>query len=200
MEGWLMASDDLKHLVAREIASGETIADVARRHGYTWKGMKKLVETAEVRALINAERHSIGELGERCRARLFQLAPEALDNIAEVLRNRKHPKRLETSRFVIEKILPARAMLQAEVSIDGSVRDPETQALLDNALIQIANSLQQLKEANANRQPLSRVLSGAEAMARRALPARTSQQSLPATTSQRSPGGDGLPILPTEEP
>jgi len=117
-----MASDDLKHLVAREIASGETIADVARRHGYTWKGMKKLVETAEVQALINAERQSIGELGERCRARLFQLAPEALDNIAEMLRNRKHPKRLETSRFVVEKILPARAMLQAEVHVEGSVR------------------------------------------------------------------------------
>src|SRR5262249_3876030 len=162
--------------------------------------MKKLVETAEVQALINAERQSIGELGERCRARPFQLAPEALDNIAEVLRNRKHPKRLETSRFVVEKILPARAMLQAEVHVEGSVRDAETQSMLDNALIQIANSLQQLKEANANRQPLSRVLSGAEVMRGRALPARPSQRSLPASTSQRSPGGDGLPFLPTEEP
>src|SRR5262245_60546790 len=121
----MMASDDLKHLVAREIASGETIADAARRHGYTWKGMKKLVDTPEVQALIQGERQSIGELGERCRARLFQLAPEALDNIAEVLRSRKYPKRLETNRFVVEKILPARAMLQAEVHVEGSVRDAE---------------------------------------------------------------------------
>lgn len=37
-----MASEDLKTLVAREIASGETIAEVARRYDYSWKGMKKI--------------------------------------------------------------------------------------------------------------------------------------------------------------
>ena len=72
-----MASEHLKGLVAREIACGETIAEVARRHGYTWKGMKKLVEQAEVQALVEAERQRIGELAERCRAQLLQLGPEA---------------------------------------------------------------------------------------------------------------------------
>ena len=43
-----VASEDLKRLVAREIASGESIAEVARRHKYSWKGAKKLVETPEV--------------------------------------------------------------------------------------------------------------------------------------------------------
>ena len=60
-----MASDDLKLLAAREIASGETIAEVARRHRYTWKGMKKLVDTPKVQQLVEAERRRIGELAER---------------------------------------------------------------------------------------------------------------------------------------
>jgi uncharacterized protein YoaH (UPF0181 family) len=57
-----MASEDLKRLVAREIASGEPIAQVARRHGYTWKGMKKLTESPDVKRLIAGEREAIDQL------------------------------------------------------------------------------------------------------------------------------------------
>ena len=38
-----MASEDLKRIVAREYASGDRIADIARRHGYSRKGMKKTI-------------------------------------------------------------------------------------------------------------------------------------------------------------
>lgn len=186
-----MASDDLKHLVAREIASGETVAEVARRHGYTWKGMKKLVDTPEVQALVQAERHCIAELGEQCRAKLLQLGPQALDNIAEVLRNRKHPKCLETSRFVVDKLLPPRTMLEAAVSVGASVRDAESQAMLDEAMIKIANSLQALREANAGRDPLARVRTGHEFIAERRL--------LEAGRSVTSAGQE-FPVLPTEKP
>jgi len=164
-----MASSDLKHLVAREIASGETIAEVARRHGYSWKGMKKLVDTPEMQALVQGERQHIAQLGERCRVRLLQLGPIALDNIAEVLRNRRHPKRIETSRFVVEKILPTRTMVEAELSVGVSAPDPEGDAMIRDALIKIADSLQAIREANAGREPLARVRRGDEVIAERPL-------------------------------
>jgi len=166
-----MASEDLKHLVAREIASGETIAEMARRHAYSWKGIRKLVDTPEMQQLIQAERQRIQTLGDQCRAQLLQLAPDALDRIGAVVRNAKHPKCLETSRFIVEKILPARTMVEAEVKVGTTQRDAETQALLDDALINIASSLRQLGEAQAGRpDPLSRVRSGWEALPRPSLP------------------------------
>src|SRR5262245_48348530 len=188
-----MASQDLKQLVAREIASGETIAEVARRCGYTWKGMKKLVTTLGMQQLIQAERERNGALAERCRFRLLQLGPEALDHIAEVLRNPKHPKRLETSRFVVEKILPARTMLEAEVNVDVSVRDAATQALLDQTLIDIARSMKKLSEAQAGEPGFLRhVYSGPDALRRPLLPAAKNNAETPL-------GADGLPVVPTGE-
>ena len=164
-----MASDDLKLLVAREIASGETVAEVARRHSYTWKGMKKLLDTPGVQQLVEAERQRIGELAERCRVQLLQLAPEALANIAAVLRNARHPKRLETSRFVLEKILPGRTTVEANVTVNPAGHDA---ALLEEATVEIAKSLRQLSEAQVGRpHPSTRVRTGAEALPRASLPA-----------------------------
>src|SRR5262245_57049132 len=187
-----MASDDLKQLIAREIASGETIAEVARRHRYSWRGMKKLVDKPEMQQLIQAERQRNGELAERCRVRLLQLGPEALDHIAEVLRNPKHPKCLETSRFVVEKILPNRTMLEAEVNVGVAVRDAESQKILDDALLDIARSMKAISEAQAGQPGFMRhVYSGADALRRPLLPARNSTET--------TPGVNGLPIVPTGE-
>jgi transposase-like protein len=167
----MAASDDLKALVTREIASGSTIAEVARRHGYTWKGMKRLVEQPDVQQLIRVERQRIRELGEHCRARLFQLGPEALEIIAEVIANRRHPKRLATALFVVEKILPTRTMVEAGVNAGASRRDLESQPRLDDTLIQMAHHLKALRDAQAGRHPLSRVVTaGAETLSRPALP------------------------------
>jgi len=133
--------------------------------------MRKLVDTADVQGLIEAERQRLAELSDRCRAQLLQIAPEALDHICAVVRNPKHPKCLDTSRFVVEKVLPARTMLEADVKVGPSQRDPETQALLDTAVIEISSHLQLLREARAGRSdPLSRVRSGAEALPRPSLP------------------------------
>ena len=165
-----MASDDLKHLVAREIASGGTIAEVARAHGYSWKGLKKLVDKPDMQRLIEAERQRIQTLGDQCRAQLLQLGPTALDNIAEVLRDPRHPKRLEISRFVVEKILPTRTMVEAELNV-ASARDPESQSEMNHLLVQMAQHLQALREADADeRDPLARVLWSDAALVRPALP------------------------------
>src|SRR5262245_57996539 len=177
-------------IVAREIASGETVAEVARRHGYSWRGMKKLVETPQMQQRIRGERQRIQTLGDQCRAQLLQLGPNALDHLGEVLRNPRHPKRLDAARFVVEKLLPNRTMLEADGNVGVSVRDPETQKLLDDTMIKIAESLKALHEAQAGKPGFMRhVYSGADALRRPALPATNSRE----TTS----GVDGLPIVPT---
>ena len=187
-----MASDDLKHLVARDIATGETIAEVARRHGYTWKGMKKLVRTAPMPELIQVERQRLHTLNDQCRARLLQLGPEALDHIGEVLRDPKHPKRLDAARFVIEKILPNRTMLEAEVNLGVSVRRAGDQALIDRTLLEMAARLEEIDKANAGRpDPLSRVRVGSEALRRPQLP--------DGSQIHGAPGANGFPVVPTEE-
>jgi hypothetical protein len=187
-----MASADLKLIVAREIACGETVAEVARRHGYSWKGMKKLVETPQMGERIQAERQRIQTLGDQCRAQLLQLGPSALDHLGEVLANPRHPKRLDAAKFVVEKILPNRTMLEADVNVGISVRDPEAQKLLDNALVQIARHLEALSAAQAGPRGFMRhVYSGADALPRPRLQAG-SPTKVPS-------GAEGLPELPTEE-
>ncbi len=54
----------------------------------------------------------------------------------------KHqPKCLETSRVVVEKILPTRTMLEAEVKVAASVRSAEDQALIDDTMFRRAFEL-----------------------------------------------------------
>jgi len=162
-----MASEDLKHLIAREIASGDTIARIARRHGRSWKGIRRLVDTPEMQQRIQAERQRVAELGEECRARLFQLGPKALENIARVVGNPRHPKCLETSRFVVEKILPARAMVEVEGNVGASASlDAESKAVLAQAFIDISKSLKEFNLAQSPGRGLSRVRTGPEALLR----------------------------------
>ena len=165
-----MASEDLKHLIAREIASGDTIAKIARRHGRSWRGIRRLVDTPEMQQLVQVERQRIAELGEECRSRLFQLGPKALENIARVIHNPRHPKNLETSRFVVEKILPARAVIEGDAHAGASAPlDAESKAILTQAFVDIAEGLKRFNDAQPLGSGLSRVRKGPEALLR-ALP------------------------------
>ena len=161
-----MASEHLKLLVAQEIASGATVADLARRHDYSWKGMKGLVESPDVQALVHAERQDIATLAAQCRAQLLQLGPEALANIADVLRAPGHPKQLEISKFVTDKILPARTAIEAELTVEPKL-DPELEAELHEVMRDMAQSLAAIHKAQAGHPSfLSRVRSGPDALPR----------------------------------
>ena len=103
-----MATEDLKKHVAREIASGERIADVARRHSYSWKGMAKLVATADVQALIAEQRDALDEAAERYRAQLLLGGETAIENVRRVVEDPDHPRNLDTSRWLLDKVLPAK--------------------------------------------------------------------------------------------
>ena len=58
-----MASNDLKQAVAREITEGHSISEIARRHGYTYRGMWGLSRTPEVQCLVARERERLNHPG-----------------------------------------------------------------------------------------------------------------------------------------
>jgi len=93
-------------------------------------------------------------------------AYQKLQDLAQVVRNPRHPKCLETSRFVVEKILPARAMIEAEVNVSRSTFDAEEKAILAQAFVDIAEGLKRFNEAHSPARGLSRVRTGPEALLR----------------------------------
>ena len=158
-----MATDDLKRLVAREIASGESIAEVARRHSYTWKGMKKLVETSEVRRLIAAERQKLDDLAEQHRAQLILLGGPAVENIRAAVLDPEHPKRLDMSRFVLEKVLPTRSRLEVEAEVETI--DPRGRQEVHEATIGLARLVAEIGNSEAFRgSALKSIRTGLEAL------------------------------------
>lgn len=157
-----MASDDLKQLVAREITQGDSIATVARRHGYSWKGMKKLTTTVEVKRLVGAERDRVSELADQHRAQLVLLGSPAIENIRAAVENPRHPKNLEMSRFVLEKILPTRTALDAQVQIEPRLR-PDVQNLINEGMFEVASLLEELRDFQLGN-PRNRVGAGEDAL------------------------------------
>ncbi len=134
-----MASDELKLLVAREIASGESVADVARRHGYSWKGMKGLVERPEVRRLVGQERERLVDLAEAHRARLVVLGGRALDGIRRTIEDRQDPQHSQTCRWLLDKLAP-QATQRHEHEHDHRVAH-EASPEVEEAIVSIAKTL-----------------------------------------------------------
>ena len=149
-----MATEFLKRLVAREIASGESIADLARRHSYSWKGMKQLSERPDVRRLVAAERQKIDDLADQTRAELVLLGPAAIKNVQAVVDDPDHPKSLETSRFVIGKIVPSRSAVEAHLTGQQEMlADPRVQEELRRATTNIAETMRELSEYYKTHEP-----------------------------------------------
>jgi hypothetical protein len=179
-----MASEDLKRLVAREIASGERIAEIARRHGYTWKGMKKLVESPDVRRLIAGERQAIDQLTQQHRTEMILAGTQAVENIRKVVENPNHPRCLDMSRFVVEKILPSRHSVEADVNAPIDVR---AQAEMHEVMINMIKRFGELQEVLATQDPMKHVKTGAEALPQALRPRLPSGLE---ATSPKNPNSD----------
>ena len=142
-----MASIDLKEIVAQEIASGESIAEIAKRHGYSWKGMSKLVKTSEVQRLVAAERERLGELLAQHRARLTVLAGQALDNIERAVRDPENPQCANASRFVLDKMLGSKNSTSLEI-VSSKELDPAVRGELLAGIAELSKKLNQARLAN----------------------------------------------------
>ena len=113
-----MASADLKQLVARQAAHGETVAELARRHGYSWKGMHLLVHSEPVQALVQQEREALEAVAEQARVKLVGLVPTALANLQRIVEDPAHSQCVQVSRWVADKVLPSRPETVNEVQVN----------------------------------------------------------------------------------
>ena len=139
-----MASQELKQIVAREAAQGDSTAKLARRHKYSWKGMSLLLKTPEMKRLVAEEREALDDLAAQHRAELVLMGAPALKNIRAAVENPKHPKNLEMSRFVVEKILPSRTQLEGSLRVEPGL-SAEAQEAMHAATTGIATTLSELK-------------------------------------------------------
>ena len=136
-----MASEDLKQLVARQVAHGETVAEVARRHEYSWKGMHLLVQSEPVQALIREEREALEAVAEQARARLVGMVPTALDNLQRIVEDPTHSQCVQVSRWVADKVLPSRPETVNEVQVN---------VIASEALEAAAKAMREPKEQREN--------------------------------------------------
>ena len=181
-----MASDDLKLLVAREIASGESVADVARRHGYSWKGMKQLSERPEVRRLVGQERERLHELAEAHRAGLVILGGRALDGIARVIADRQNPHHVATCRWLVDKLIP-QATQRHEHEHDHRVAH-EASPEVEEAIVSIAKTLRRIGPGHDQDAILKRcVRTGPEALPSPAAGVELVPAQLPSGAGNDSP-------------
>jgi hypothetical protein len=104
--------------VASEVALGRATGELAERHGYTKRGMRKLISPPGVQALIAEERESLAERAEQYRLELLGLGETAVENVRRAIEDPQHPRCVETSRWLLDKVaFPPRNSV-VEVSVD----------------------------------------------------------------------------------
>jgi hypothetical protein len=115
-----MASEDLKRLVAAEVAHGASTSDLAGRFDYTPRGMRKLIASPGVQQLVAEERRALAEQVDRYRAQLVGMGETAIENVRRVLDDPRHPRNAEMSRWLLDKVAFARTEApQVEVNVDA---------------------------------------------------------------------------------
>jgi len=100
-----VASQDLKRLIARDLAAGERPVNIARRHGISDRTVRNLRRDPEVLRHLADERGLLEALVERHRAALVLAGKAAAERVCEAVGNPLHPRALETSRWLLDKLI-----------------------------------------------------------------------------------------------
>jgi hypothetical protein len=99
-----VVSADLQRIVASEVALGRATGELAERHGYTKRGMRKLISSPGLQVLIAEERESLAERAEQYRLELLGLGETAIENVRRAIEDPQHPRNVETSRWLLDKV------------------------------------------------------------------------------------------------
>lgn len=101
----MAATPDLKRRIAVEVAAGATVTELARTHSYSVRGMRELLKRHDVRALTAAERAKLETLLDQHRAQLVLTLGLAIENIQAAIADPRHPRCLETSRWLLDRVM-----------------------------------------------------------------------------------------------
>ena len=148
-----MASDDLKRIVAAEVALGARTGELADRFGYTSRGMRKLVHSPEVQQIVAEERQALAEEVDRYRAQLVGMGDRALERIRATLEDPRHPKAVETARWLLDRVAFGRGEApQIQVNVDAHLNQ-QVVSLLNEKVPGIARSLEGYSDAPIEQDP-----------------------------------------------
>jgi hypothetical protein len=116
-----VASEDLKRIVATQVASGHAIGEIAQHHGYTYKGMWKLANTAEVQAMVQEHRQHLQEVYTRTWFRFAEHGEALAGGMLEDAFNANHPKQFEARKYCLDQLSPAKNTVTHDGRIDVRV-------------------------------------------------------------------------------
>jgi hypothetical protein len=102
-----VASERLKALVAQQAATGQSTAELARAHEYSYEGMRRLLATDEMVELVRQEREQFAAAGTRAMFRFLMHADQLVDaQIADAL-DRNNPNHYRARVWILERVAPA---------------------------------------------------------------------------------------------
>lgn len=115
-----MATQHAKEAIAREIAMGISPAQVARIHSYTQPGLRRLIHTPEMEALIAEQKELLSLKGQQLIAKAWLAADQALDNIIKIANSPEDRKHYDACTYLIEKVWPTKTVQESSVQVSLS--------------------------------------------------------------------------------
>jgi hypothetical protein len=116
-----VASEDLKRIVATQVASGHAISEMAKHHGYTYNGMWKLVNRPDVQALADEHRRHLSEVYTRTWFRLAEHGEALTAGMLEDAFNPDCAKQFEARKYCLDQLAPAKNAVNHSGQIDVRV-------------------------------------------------------------------------------
>jgi hypothetical protein len=102
-----MASEDLKRIVATQVASGFSIADLARQHDYSYNGMHQLVHTKEIQEKVQKHRAYLQDVWSRIYFRVAQHGEALAAGMLSEAFDDNSAKQFEARKYCLEQLKPA---------------------------------------------------------------------------------------------
>lgn len=120
-----------KRLIAAEFVNGASISELSQRHGYSYRGMCRLLRSRTLSQILEEERVRVLQAAERTRV-MYLMNMEALGaTMLQTALNPQHPRAFDANKFIQERFLSAKT--SSEVNVNLNV-DPETVRELGDAL------------------------------------------------------------------
>lgn len=118
-----MATEQLKKLVAQEIALGLKRTDIARLHGYTPNGLYKLIQTPEMKDLIKDQESLLAARQLRSRIYFADYVDNASKNIIAIAGDTDHKDSYKANQFIAEQFTEQKKEIdtRVEVNITGDI-------------------------------------------------------------------------------
>lgn len=116
-----MANQQLKQLIAGELAAGHSVVEIAERHGYSPRGMARLCRTKEVQGLVEAEQARLLQASDRIMFRFLLHADALAQGMVEDATNPSSPRQMDARKYILDRILPSRSTSQGGVNVNLAI-------------------------------------------------------------------------------